>query len=439
MAGLTFAAVKASFTNWALFDKISRAEATVWTNPRHGSKVDDLLLTAKDLRETQDRWDRLAPLLALLYPKESPTGQVASELEPLAVTVGLGPGVRAMLKADSHLPVCASVKARGGLYEVFYRAEQVAIERGLLAPSDDYRKLAYAPLREFLSHEEVAVGSTGNLGLSVGLAAAGLGMKATVHMSKDAKEWKKQLLRSQGVSVIEHVGLYCEAVAEGRRLAALNPRCHFVDDESSTLLFLGYSAAAWELWGQLERQGIEVSPSQPLVVYIPCGVGGAPGGICWGLKHCFGDAVHVFFAEPTHAPCVTVGLASGLHDQVCVQDLGLDGKTEADGLAVGRASGLVCRLIEGLVAGTFTVDDRELFEQLARHLDAGGRFIEPSCCAALLGPERLRADPKSAWLLECGTHVFWATGGALVPEAEREAFRAKGRALLQQKVPQARL
>lgn len=271
------------------------------------------------------------------------------------------------------------------------------------------------------------MGSTGNLGMSVGMAAAALGMRSTIHMSSDAKEWKKRLLRSRGVRVVEHAGQYREAVAEGRRTADADPRCHFVDDESSRTLFLGYSAAGRELRDQLEELGIQVSASQPLVVYIPCGVGGAPGGICWGLKQVFGDCVHVFFAEPTHAPCVTAGLASGLHDGISVQDLGLDGVTEADGLAVGRASGLVCEMVSGLVAGTFTVDDRELFTCLAALQDADGLFMEPSCCASLMGPTRLAADPQAAELLERGTHVFWATGGALVPEAERRSFYQRGK------------
>ena len=52
---------------------------------------------------------------------------------------------------------------------------------------------------------------------------------------------------------------------------------------------------------------------------------------------------------------------------------------------------------------------------------------EPSCCAGLLGPSRLAAgSPEARTLLQTGTHIFWATGGSLVPAEERARFVARG-------------
>ena len=331
-----------------------------------------------------------------------------------------------MLKQDSHLAVSGSVKARGGIYEVLKHTEDLALENGLLR--GDYTVLDSEAARAFFGKYAIHVGSTGNLGLSIGIIGAALGYRTTVHMSADAKAWKKNLLRSKGVTVVEYESDYSLAVQEGRKLAAEDPFSYFVDDENSTALFLGYAVAARRLKKQLVEQGIAVDAAHPLFVYLPCGVGGAPGGLAFGLKHEFGDHVFCFFVEPTQAPCMLLGMATGLHNEICVQDVGLTGRTTADGLAVGRPSKFVGKTVEKFVSGIFTVSDENLHAYLRGLLKTEGVFIEPSACAAFQGAVKLRETGRflaenglTEERLRAACHIAWATGGSMVPEDEREA------------------
>ena len=96
-----------------------------------------------------------------------------------------------------------------------------------------------------------------------------------------------------------------------------------------------------------------VDADNPLFVYLPCGVGGGPGGVAFGLKLAFGDHVHCLFAEPTHSLACCWGSIPAC-TTISVQDLGIDNLTAADGLAVGRASGFVGRAMERLLDGSIS-------------------------------------------------------------------------------------
>ncbi len=190
---------------------------------------------------------------------------------------------------------------------------------------------------------------------------------------------------------------------------------------------------------QLAAAAIAVDAEHPLFVYLPCGVGGGPGGVAFGLKLAFGDAVHCLFGEPTHSPCMLLGVYSGRHDELAVQDFGIDNRTAADGLAVGRPSGFVGRAMQRLIDGYYTVDDDELFRCLALLDACEGQRLEPSALAGVPGLVRLLGEQQgyrarmglTPERLARATHLVWATGGSMVPDAEMAAYLARGRDLLQ--------
>jgi len=426
-------------TDTELTQRLQAREALLWRNPALAPAGRALTEVAAshaigraDIEVADTLLRRWGPALVRLFPELAASAGVIEspliELTDARAVTGIEIPGRALIKADHALPVAGSIKARGGIYEVLAHAESLAVEHGLIAPGGDPLQLITAEARALFASHTVAVGSTGNLGLSIGVMASALGFHAVVHMSHDAKQWKKDRLRKRGVEVVEHTGDYAAAVAAGRAAAAASGRAYFVDDENSRNLFLGYAVAALRLKSQLAELGIAVDADQPLVAYLPCGVGGAPGGITFGLKHVFGDAVHCYFAEPCASPAMLVRLASTTGPK-SVYDIGLDNRTEADGLAVGEASELVYQLVRELVSGVYTVADDDLFTTLARLRQTSGIEIEPSAAACFAGArwlcETLSNNPNA-------THVFWTTGGSFVPSEEYEKFYRRGYNLLAQ-------
>jgi D-serine dehydratase len=434
-----------------LIAELVNLKETTWFNPAlapTAQALTDVALSAADIAQASARLERFAPYLMSAFPQTVAShGIIESEILPLsklqaALTTQYPLASRGALwlKADNQLPISGSIKARGGIYEVLKHAEDLALAAGLIQPGDSYAKLDSEQARDFFGQYSIAVGSTGNLGLSIGIMSARLGFQATVHMSADARQWKKDKLRSCGVTVLEYESDYSVAVEQGRKQSESDPRCHFVDDENSVNLFLGYAVAAERLQRQLTAAGISVDEEHPLFVYLPCGVGGGPGGVAFGLKHIFGDAVHCIFAEPTHSPCMLLGVYTGLHDAVSVYDFGIDNTTAADGLAVGRPSGFVGRSMQHLIDGYYTVSDEELYRLLALMESTEGIKLEPSALAGVPGMIRVLQEQQgyrkrlnlTESRLANATHLVWGTGGSMVPTEEMDAYLTKGREFLLQ-------
>lgn len=432
------------------------AKPTAWVNPRalatpsadalaHIAELPSGGLTRADVGDAEARLLRFAPFIAEAFPETRASAQVwgregiiESPLAPLPAAAKRCGAEHVFGKLDSHLPISGSIKARGGIYEVLVHAERLAVQAGLIAPpqevgagASDYTVLASPEARELFGRHRIAVGSTGNLGLSIGIMSATLGFQVSVHMSADARQWKKNMLRSHGVTVVEYEADYSVAVAEARREAAGDDALYFIDDENSRSLFLGYAVAARRLRRQLAAAGRTPSLEQPLIAYLPCGVGGGPGGVAFGLATEFGDAVRCVFVEPTQSPSMLLGVLTGGHETVSVRDIGLTNFTAADGLACASPSGFVGSAVEGLVDAYLTVTDEDMFRWVARLADADGHRVEPSSASALDAMSRTLAGETGVDALadSNATHLVWLTGGSMVPEAEMDSYVQRGRDL----------
>lgn len=430
-----------------LLKDIAAEKELFWNNPDYRSFEEaskSTHYTMKDIEEAEARLKRFASFIKKAYPEtEESEGIIESSVTEV-------PGMKAwldesyesnlegnlFLKRDDLLPISGTIKARGAIYEVLKHAEDLALEHGLLKDTEqDYVHFASERFKLFFSKYHIAVGTTGNLGISVGTMGRKLGFQVTVHMSVEAKDWKKTYLRELGVEVIEHKTNFSKAVEEGRAQSEADPQSYFVDDEHSESLFLGYTVGGYRMKQQLEDQGIQVDADHPLFVYLPCGIGGSPSGITFGLKQAFGDNVHCFFAEPTKMPSMLVGLETGLYDQISVEELGLGTLTVADGLAVPRTSALVAKLMRHYFSAGYTLQD-QVFKQLLWALyEKEGIFLEPAAVAGLAGPYQLQTSEQGKQYLDThdlkdkmnqATHIAWATGGSMVPEENREQFLSEG-------------
>ena len=147
----------------AKFPKVSELielKESSWFNPEittFDEAVKDVGLDAANIKDASDRLKRFAPYLCKAFPETAVTkGIIESEIisidnmkKALEEKFGTKITGKLLLKKDSHLPISGSIKARGGIYEVLFHAEELAMKAGLLKPEDDYSKLFSEEFKNF--------------------------------------------------------------------------------------------------------------------------------------------------------------------------------------------------------------------------------------------------------------------------------------------------
>lgn len=193
---------------YPIIRQMAAGKAVFWRNENYTAfqaDAPDAFLKRKDIMEADRRLNRFAPFMESAFPEtkaqdgiiESPLVHADGMKDFLGERYGTSIAGPLYIKADDSLTVSGSVKARGGIYEVLKHAEDLALEHGLINADEDYAQFDSEKFKKFFSEYTIVCGSTGNLGLSIGIIGAALGFKVVIHMSSDAKQWKKDMLRRQ--------------------------------------------------------------------------------------------------------------------------------------------------------------------------------------------------------------------------------------------------
>lgn len=263
-----------------------------------------------------------------------------------------------------------------------------------------------------LSDEERAAGvvaaSAGNHAQGVALAAAHLGIHATVFMPADASIPKVNATRAYGADVRLGGADLGEAVDAATAFATETgaPLIHPYDDRA---IIAGQGTLGIEVIEQVPDAG---------VVVIPTGGGGLLGGSAAAIKAMRPDAVVIGVeaeAMPLYGECRLAGKPISIPYV----------PTVADGIAIPRASATAFASIEEHVDDLITVSDVEATETVALLLERAKFLVEPAGAVGLAAVLTGKAPTDK------GPIVAVLSGGnvdlLLIDRIVRHGLEARGR------------
>jgi threonine dehydratase len=232
----------------------------------------------------------------------------------------------------------------------------------------------------------VVAASAGNHAQGVALAAAMLGVTATVFMPERAALPTVGATRGYGATVhlvgatIDESLVHARAFAERTGAVLVHPFDH-VD------VIAGQGTVGLEI--------VEQCPDVATVL-VPAGGGGLLGGIAAAVP----DGVRVVGVQAAGAAAWPPSLAAGAPTELA------DMRTMADGIAVGCPGDITFRQVAATVDEIVTVDDDALSRALLHCLERAKQLVEPAGAAAVAALlEHPRRFPTPAVAVLSGGNV----------------------------------
>ena len=250
---------------------------------------------------------------------------------------------------------------------------QVLLKREDLQPTFSFKvRGAYTRLSRLSPAQRergVITASAGNHAQGVALAAARLGLQATIVMPTTTPELKIAGVRSRGGEVVLHGESFPHALAHALHLAD-SQGATFVPPFDDPDVIAGQGTVAMEILRQ--------QPGALDAIFVPVGGGGLLAGIAAYVKY-LRPAVRVIGVEPQDSNCLQAALAAG--QRVILPQVG----TFADGVAVAQVGAHCFELCRHFVDEVITVGNDELCAAIKDIYDDTRSITEPSGALAVAG------------------------------------------------------
>ena len=257
-------------------------------------------------------------------------------------------GCNVWLKREDHQPVF-SFKLRGA-----------------------YNKMAALP--DAARARGVITASAGNHAQGVAMAAARLGVRATIVMGRNTPSIKVNAVKAHGARVVLHGDTYDEAAAHAQVLEA-DQELTYVHPYDDVEVIAGQGTVGLEIVNQ--------HPGVPDVVFVPVGGGGLIAGIAAFVKYIY-PKTRIIGVEPRGSHCLQAALAAGRRVKLPAESLDLF----ADGVSVAQIGRETFKVARRYVDEVIVVSVDEICAAIKDVFEDTRVIAEPAGALAVAGLKR---------------------------------------------------
>ena len=230
-----------------------------------------------------------------------------------------------------------------------------------------YNKMCQLP-KEALDRGVIAA-SAGNHAQGLALAAARMGVKATIVMPRTTPAIKIDAVKARGAKVILHGDTYDEAAVHAQNL---------VKEKGLTYVHPYDDADVIAGQGTIGMEILRQHPDALHAVFVPVGGGGLCAGVAAYIKYVRPE-VKVFAVEAEDSACLAAAMKA--KKRVKLPQVGLF----ADGTAVAQIGEETFRVLRKTIDGVITVSTDEICAAIKDIFDDTRSIAEPSGALALAG------------------------------------------------------